>query len=286
MTIAGILSSTGPVPFGVGRVAPTGQGTPAPAVVANVPARNDTARPAISTERTGQKPDRRADQKPETSPARTSLAGLGGRSAIEAQAIASAGAERPSAQARALPKNYNAATRLSPEEQAAISRLQARDREVRAHERAHAAAGGSYAGAPQLEFETGPDGRQYAVSGSVSIDTSPVAGDPAATVRKMETVRRAALAPARPSGQDRAVAQAADAKARSASAEVTAQKRDEAAALLEGDAEEGPVGATTIDGSNANSPRPSPVAPPLISGISDTNNAPQTFEPILANLIA
>jgi len=46
----------------------------------------------------------------------------------------------------------------------------------------------------------------YAVGGEVSIDTTPVKGDPQATVAKMETIKAAALAPADPSGQDRAVA--------------------------------------------------------------------------------
>ena len=46
----------------------------------------------------------------------------------------------------------------------------------------------------------------YAVGGEVTIDTSPVKGDPQATVAKMEVVIRAALAPADPSGQDRSVA--------------------------------------------------------------------------------
>ena len=67
---------------------------------------------------------------------------------------------------------------------------------MRAHEQAHLAAAGPYAnGAPTFEFQTGPDGRQYAVGGEVSIDTSPVPGDPEATVRKAQTVKRAALAP-------------------------------------------------------------------------------------------
>jgi hypothetical protein len=45
----------------------------------------------------------------------------------------------------------------------------------------------------------------YAVGGEVQIDTSP-AGSPEATIRKMQQIRRAALAPSQPSGTDRAVA--------------------------------------------------------------------------------
>jgi hypothetical protein len=44
------------------------------------------------------------------------------------------------------------------------------------------------------------------VAGEVAIDISPVSGDPAATLAKAEQVRRAALAPAEPSAQDRSVA--------------------------------------------------------------------------------
>jgi hypothetical protein len=87
-----------------------------------------------------------------------------------------------------------------------LADLKSRDREVRAHEAAHQAVGGQYAGAISYVYERGPDGAQYAVGGEVSIDTSPVDGDPQATIEKMRTVRAAALAPAEPSPQDRAVA--------------------------------------------------------------------------------
>jgi hypothetical protein len=59
---------------------------------------------------------------------------------------------------------------------------------------------------PNFEYERGPDGKRYAVSGSVSIDSSPVQGKPQATIDKMRQVRQAALAPAQPSAQDRQVA--------------------------------------------------------------------------------
>ncbi|SFR52509.1 putative metalloprotease CJM1_0395 family protein [Thiomicrospira sp. ALE5] len=88
-----------------------------------------------------------------------------------------------------------------------IAQLQARDREVRAHEQAHLSAAGPYAtGGIQYDYQTGPDGQLYAVGGSVGIDTSPIPGDPEATMQKMQVVQRAALAPAEPSGQDIKVA--------------------------------------------------------------------------------
>jgi hypothetical protein len=96
--------------------------------------------------------------------------------------------------------------RLSEDDQKIVQELKARDSEVRQHEQAHVAAAGRYAnGGPQYEFTTGPDGRQYATGGHVSIDVSP-ASTPEATIQKAQVVRRAALAPAQPSGQDRAVA--------------------------------------------------------------------------------
>ncbi len=104
-------------------------------------------------------------------------------------------------------RNPRSDAELSEDEKAEVEKLRARDREVRAHEAAHKAAAGSYArGSAQFSFESGPDGRRYAVGGEVSIDTSKISGDPEATIRKAQTIRQAANAPAQPSGQDRNVA--------------------------------------------------------------------------------
>ncbi|MBN1536147.1 MAG: hypothetical protein JW908_05395 [Anaerolineales bacterium] len=96
---------------------------------------------------------------------------------------------------------------LSEEEKREVKELKTIDRKVRAHEQAHMAAGGNLVrkGA-SYEYATGPDGKRYAVGGEVSIDTSEVPGDPQGTILKAERIRRAALAPADPSAQDRAVA--------------------------------------------------------------------------------
>lgn len=112
---------------------------------------------------------------------------------------------------------------LTEQELEQIKLLAARDTEVRTHERAHASVGGDLAGAPSYTYERGPNGQRYAVGGEVSIDVSPVAGDPEATIRKMEQVQRAALAPAEPSSQDRAVAASASQQAAQARAELTSQ---------------------------------------------------------------
>ena len=109
------------------------------------------------------------------------------------------------------------------------SRLQARDRLVRAHEHAHmAAGGGQVAGVPQYDYQTGPDGRQYAVGGSVSVVMTSVPGDPEATRRSADAAERAAMAPGGPSGQDFAVA--ADARRMRARAAAEEQRLEEAGA--------------------------------------------------------
>jgi hypothetical protein len=96
---------------------------------------------------------------------------------------------------------------LSEAEVKLLEQLKISDREVRAHEMAHVIAGGQFVrrGA-SFEYRRGPDGKRYAVAGEVRIDASEVPGDPAATAEKMERIKRAALAPANPSGQDRHIA--------------------------------------------------------------------------------
>ncbi len=105
-----------------------------------------------------------------------------------------------------------------------LRELQERDRQVRSHEQAHIGAGGSVVtGGASYTFETGPDGRQYAVGGEVGIDTSPVPNNPEDTMEKAQTIRRAALAPALPSAQDRMVA----AQAAQMEAEARLEKAEE-----------------------------------------------------------
>ena len=121
---------------------------------------------------------------------------------------------------------------LSPEAEQ-IRQLQSRDREVRAHEAAHAATGGAHAGSPSYTFERGPDGQSYAVGGEVGIDMSPISGDPQATLKKAQQVRAAALAPAEPSGQDLQVAQRAQAMAAKARSEISQEQSQQLGAVVE-----------------------------------------------------
>lgn len=109
-----------------------------------------------------------------------------------------------------------------------IQELAARDREVRAHEQAHAAVAGQYGSSPTYSFVRGPDGVSYAVGGEVKIDTSPIPGDPEATLRKAQQLRRAANAPADPSAQDSSVAAQAAQMEQQARAELREQQAIEA----------------------------------------------------------
>ncbi|OGR59977.1 MAG: hypothetical protein A3J80_01415 [Desulfobacula sp. RIFOXYB2_FULL_45_6] len=102
-----------------------------------------------------------------------------------------------------------------------IKELKTIDTEVRQHEMAHIAAGGKYiTSAANFTYERGPDGQNYAVSGEVGINTSPIPGDPEATIKKMRQVKSAALAPADPSSQDLKVAANAASEAAKALSEL------------------------------------------------------------------
>lgn len=171
-------------------------------------------------------PDERANEDGE----RQRLSGSGGvyrpdgSVAADDGSPAETGAARPSPEV--VPGESSAREReriREVEEQAEIRELAARDREVRIHEQAHAAIGGRHAGAPQYQYERGPDGVSYAVAGEVPIDTSPIPNDPRATIEKAQQIRRAAFAPLEPSDTDRRVA----AEAARMEAEARAELRQE-----------------------------------------------------------
>lgn len=104
------------------------------------------------------------------------------------------------------------------------------DRSVRAHERTHQAVLGPYAASGiQLTTRTGADGERIAVGGRIKADLTPVPGDPRATMRKANAVRRAALAVGSPSAADMRVAAEAYRLARDAADELEAQRLDTSA---------------------------------------------------------
>ena len=113
---------------------------------------------------------------------------------------------------------------LNEEEQQRVEDMQQRDREVRMHEQAHVAAAAGLAGAPVYEYQTGPDGKRYAVGGHVDVRTSG-SSNPDVALREAEAVKRAATAPADPSGPDRAAAAQASAQINQLKAEKANQSR-------------------------------------------------------------
>jgi len=123
--------------------------------------------------------------------------------------------------------NESSDFKLSEDELKMIEELKARDREVKAHEQAHKAVGGQYTGAISYNYQSGPDGKRYAVGGEVPIDVSPISGDPQATITKMTIVRAAATAPAEPSAQDLSVAAQASMLLAEAQAELTKVKSED-----------------------------------------------------------
>ncbi|MDR2724896.1 MAG: hypothetical protein LBC90_02275 [Candidatus Adiutrix sp.] len=141
--------------------------------------------------------------------------------------------------------------KLSPEEEAQVRQLAQRDQEVKAHEQAHVAASGGLAGSPQYTYQTGPDGRQYAVGGEVSIRRGGSSNTDQA-LRDAESVKRGATAPARPSSQDLAVAAKAEADIR----RLQAKKAQEDQEIVEGQGREeaspaayGSAGSATLNAS-------------------------------------
>ena len=119
-------------------------------------------------------------------------------------------------------KEATATTEESPEVRAAVAELKSVEREVIAHEGAHMAVGGQFAGGVSYTYTTGPDGKKYITGGEVPIST-PATDDPEEALRNAEQVMRAAMAPASPSGQDAAVAAGAAQMAAQARAQLAAE---------------------------------------------------------------
>ena len=150
----------------------------------------------------------------------------------EALDVAQKAAEKSDQTSNGSSNLQNADAALSAEEQQVVQELKARDAEVRAHEQAHLSQAGKYAaGGISLSFQKGPDGRRYAVGGEVPISLSEES-TPEETVTKMETVQKAAMAPANPSAADRQIAAQAAMKATRARAELQQERAEESEELL------------------------------------------------------
>lgn len=215
--------------------------TSIPPAVELRPAELNTVRPATQS-------DQLISSRPVSAVDSTSGTGASGSSAASSSSDNAGQGSQEGATSESRAQQRREAAQLQ-QEQEEIRQLAARDREVRAHEQAHAAVGGQYAGAPQYQFQRGPDGVRYAVGGEVSIDVSKAA-TPAETIRKMQIVRRAALAPAEPSPQDRRVAAqaaATEAEARQDLAIETRERSENNASVTEENTSAAPVNPSADD---------------------------------------
>lgn len=117
----------------------------------------------------------------------------------------------------------------SPEEQRQLAMLEARDREVRAHEQAHlSTAGGLASGPARFSYQRGPNGVNYAVGGEVTLSLRK-GQTPEETLAIARKIQAAALAPAQPSQQDRNIAAVAGQMALEAATELARQSNAKAA---------------------------------------------------------
>lgn len=124
--------------------------------------------------------------------------------------------------------------KLTEDQQRQVEKLKERDKEVKTHEQAHlSSAGGLNASAPTYTYQTGPDGKQYAIGGEVSISFTPT-GDPQKDLQAAEAMKNSALAPADPSSQDRSVAQAADKMIAQAQQEILQAKQEQSSNITIG----------------------------------------------------
>ncbi|MCR5347695.1 MAG: hypothetical protein K6E38_07950 [Fretibacterium sp.] len=120
-------------------------------------------------------------------------------------------------------KNSAGSSDLSEEQEAQVREMTRTEREVIAHEAAHQAAAGAFGGGVSYSYTQGPDGKSYITGGEVPIQLKS-GSTPEETLRNMQQVQRAALAPADPSGQDRRVAAKAAAMATQAQQEIAAKR--------------------------------------------------------------
>lgn len=115
---------------------------------------------------------------------------------------------------------------LTQQEEQELAKLKNTDAEVKRHENAHKAmAAGLQTSGPNYEYETGPDGKKYAVAGDVNISYQK-SSDPEINLKNAQKLKAAALAPAEPSAQDRSVARKADMEIAKAKQEILEEQQN------------------------------------------------------------
>lgn len=130
-----------------------------------------------------------------------------------------------------------------PQVQQEIAQLRSIEIKVKAHEAAHKAAGSTMTGPISYSYTRGPDGKNYITGGEVPINIS-TGSTPQETISRMQQVIQAALAPADPSPQDRAVAAQASTLAQNA----RQQKSEEAFSTALTANQEKPASQDTLKG--------------------------------------
>ncbi|EMF1842907.1 hypothetical protein V2D08_000235 [Campylobacter upsaliensis] len=116
---------------------------------------------------------------------------------------------------------------LTMKEVQLVRELQSIDKNVKAHEAAHQAAGGGLAGVASFSYTKGPDNQMYATAGEVPIKMQK-GNTPEETIAIARQVVAAAMAPSDPSPQDYKVAANATKMEIEARAEATKLKAEEA----------------------------------------------------------
>lgn len=148
---------------------------------------------------------------------------LVGAAALPATQAAASKPESASAEKKGLSVNP---AELSNAALLEISKLKARDTQLRQHEQAHhAASNGVDVSSASYTYQRGPNGVNYAVSGDVRIDSS-AASKPEDRLAQAAMIIDVALAPADPTPADRAVAAKAQQMAQQARTEIMQQSNN------------------------------------------------------------
>lgn len=172
-----------------------------------------------------------------------------------------AGSESNQDSRTGIPAAPGSQEKQDPRIQAEVEKLKAIEEKVKAHEAAHKSAGGAATGPISYTYTRGPDGRSYITGGEVPITIS-TGKTPQETINRMQQVIQAALAPADPSPQDRAVAAQAFAIQQEARQEKTAVTGQGTPPAVAGSSQTQAGGVTTQDVQRA-------YGDPAVSGTSD-----------------
>ena len=121
---------------------------------------------------------------------------------------------------------------FSTEEQQELRDLERRDLQVRTRDMAFIAAAGGAAGSYSLQYETGPDGRRYAVGADIKLDTSEGA-TPEQTLAKARALRAATMGARADSSNDASAAAKAVRMEAEARAEIARERGEAQQAAVE-----------------------------------------------------